>query len=141
MSLAARERVSGRQMAGQEGDQEEWMQLHRGARGEDPRDVPKANSTAGSGAGPRTAPHEGLCGVRVPKGVPQGVLWAPMSSKVSPRIFLEQNLLPLLPTRVTFVSGQQNTGRRPCVLGAGGAELVMATARSPVGGPRALPGS
>ena len=39
-----------------------------------------------------------------------------MSSKNLPRKLLEQNLLPLLPTGVTFVSGQLSRERRPCVL-------------------------
>lgn len=71
--------------------------------------------------------------------------WRPFNSTEAsqrqdkPR-FWEQNLWPVLPTGATFVSGQQSRERRPCVLGAGGVDPVMATAQPPAGGPRALPG-
>lgn len=58
-----------------------------------------------------------LSGAAGPKGGPQGILWArgQLSSGVN-RKFLENNLLPLLPVGVTFVSGQLSEERRPCVL-------------------------
>lgn len=64
--------------------------------------------------------------------------WSLMSSKHSPSKLLEQNLLLLLPTRVTSVSGQLTRERRPGFLGARGAEPVMATAQPPAGRPQAL---
>lgn len=129
-----------RGMAGQEGIEEghlqrEWPEGRT-------REHPWSQQPWSFRGSARTASGEGLGGAGGPKSVHRRScgLWSrPLrSSKSSCRKLLEQNLLPQLPMRVTSVSGQLNRERKSCVLGAGGAEPVMATAQPPAGRPRAL---
>lgn len=68
----------------------------RSGRGEDPRDILKANSTAGSGAGPRQHQVRHSVGLRV-QGCPrEGAVGSNVFKNFSQDIV--ENLLPLPPT-------------------------------------------
>lgn len=57
-----------------------------------------------------------------------------------PRKLVGQRVWPVRPTGLTFVSGLLSRESTLCVLEAGGAESVTATAQLPERGPRSLPG-